>query len=221
MAITLMEMLYHFPRLKYIALIGIAAGSDSTAQQFGDLLIPTNVYNYEMGKYVEERVRRKDKIAVKLAQWILENHLPKAAVAQLYSEGCLVGLVVSIGMEPTSTDAVLIFDIYDRIKQPFTKYKILDTIETLLYRKLFNPTAYKRIRQIFELFSFNADAGLTLKLRKVEKILNKAEFLKIYSMPEGTLHLNKSLRVDAGHPRCLYRIQAICCLCLCAMQARG
>ena len=106
-----------------------------------------------------------------------------------------------MGMEPTSTDAVLIFDIYDRIKQPFTKYKILDAIETLLYRKLFNPADYKRIRQIFELFSFNADAGLTLKLRKVEKILNKAEFLKIYSMPEGTLHFNKALRVDAGPPR--------------------
>jgi hypothetical protein len=151
-----------------------------------------------------ERVSKKNKIAIKLAQWILENHLPKPAVAHLYSEGCLVGLVVSMGMEPNKGDAVLIFDIYDRIKEPFTKHKILDTIEIFLHRKLFDPADYKRIRQIFELFSFNADADLIQKLRKVEKLLNKAEFLRIYSIPEDTLGLNKTLRVDAGNPRFSY-----------------
>lgn len=51
MSITLMEILYGFPDLKFIALIGIAAGSDSQKQNFGDILIPKNVYNYESGKY--------------------------------------------------------------------------------------------------------------------------------------------------------------------------
>jgi nucleoside phosphorylase len=54
MSITLMEILYNFPQLKYVALIGIAAGSDSGSQNFGDVLIPEKVYNYESGKYVEE-----------------------------------------------------------------------------------------------------------------------------------------------------------------------
>lgn len=53
MSITLMEILYGFPQLKYVALVGIAAGSDSKKQNFGDILIPTKVYNYERGKYIE------------------------------------------------------------------------------------------------------------------------------------------------------------------------
>jgi nucleoside phosphorylase len=54
MSITLMEMMYGFSQLKYIALIGIAAGSDSELQSLGDILIPTKVYNYESGKYIEK-----------------------------------------------------------------------------------------------------------------------------------------------------------------------
>ncbi|HTA27545.1 MAG TPA: hypothetical protein VK809_07150 [Bacteroidia bacterium] len=53
MSITLMEILHFFPQLKYIGLIGIAAGSSSKNQNKGDILIPTTVYNYEMGKYTE------------------------------------------------------------------------------------------------------------------------------------------------------------------------
>ena len=53
MSITLMEILYAFPHLKYLGLIGIAAGSNSEKQNFGDILIPAKVYNYESGKYFE------------------------------------------------------------------------------------------------------------------------------------------------------------------------
>jgi nucleoside phosphorylase len=53
MSITLMELIYGFPQLKYLALIGIAAGSSSKDQNFGDILIPKTVYNYESGKYIE------------------------------------------------------------------------------------------------------------------------------------------------------------------------
>lgn len=56
MSITLMEILYAFPHLKYLGLIGIAAGSDSEKQNFGDILIPTKVYNYESGKYIEIKI---------------------------------------------------------------------------------------------------------------------------------------------------------------------
>ena len=54
MAITLMELIHIFRNLKYIGLIGIGAGSDSSQQKSGDLLIPKVVFNYEMGKYSEE-----------------------------------------------------------------------------------------------------------------------------------------------------------------------
>jgi nucleoside phosphorylase len=53
MAISLMETLNIFTSLKYLAVVGIAAGSDSNNQDFGDLLIPETVYNYESGKYTE------------------------------------------------------------------------------------------------------------------------------------------------------------------------
>lgn len=53
MSITLMELIYGFPQLKYLGLVGIAAGSNSKDQHFGDLLIPKTIYNYESGKYVE------------------------------------------------------------------------------------------------------------------------------------------------------------------------
>ncbi|MEI6348740.1 MAG: hypothetical protein WCP69_12405 [Bacteroidota bacterium] len=54
MTITLMEMLSDFS-LEYLALIGIAAGSDSENQDFGDLLIPTKIFNYESGKYTQDK----------------------------------------------------------------------------------------------------------------------------------------------------------------------
>lgn len=53
MTVTLMEMITGFTSLEYIALIGIAAGSDRTEQKLGDILIPKKVYNYEAGKYKE------------------------------------------------------------------------------------------------------------------------------------------------------------------------
>jgi nucleoside phosphorylase len=56
MSITLMEILYVFPHLKFLALVGIAAGFNSTKQNFGDILIPTKVYNYESGKYTEQTI---------------------------------------------------------------------------------------------------------------------------------------------------------------------
>lgn len=59
MSITLMEILYGFPQLKFLCLVGIAAGSDSKKQNFGDILIPTKVYNYESGKYYE--IQKDDK----------------------------------------------------------------------------------------------------------------------------------------------------------------
>lgn len=55
MAISLMEIQNTFPSLDYLALIGIAAGSDSKNQDFGDILIPESVYNYESGKYIETK----------------------------------------------------------------------------------------------------------------------------------------------------------------------
>ena len=53
MAVASMELINYFP-LKYLALIGIAAGAESKTQNLGDILIPTSVYNYESGKYFEE-----------------------------------------------------------------------------------------------------------------------------------------------------------------------
>ncbi|MES2478857.1 MAG: hypothetical protein V4561_07210 [Bacteroidota bacterium] len=52
MAIASMDLINSFP-LKYLALIGIAAGSDSKSQNLGDIVVPTAVYNYESGKYHE------------------------------------------------------------------------------------------------------------------------------------------------------------------------
>lgn len=52
MAVASMELINIFS-LKYLALLGIAAGSDSKSQNLGDILVPTAVYNYESGKYYE------------------------------------------------------------------------------------------------------------------------------------------------------------------------
>lgn len=57
MAISLMEMINTFKKLKYLSLIGIAAGSNSKEQDYGDLLIPETIYNYESGKYSESKNR--------------------------------------------------------------------------------------------------------------------------------------------------------------------
>lgn len=54
MAVASMELINIFS-LKYLALLGIAAGSDSNSQHLGNILVPTAVYNYESGKYFEEQ----------------------------------------------------------------------------------------------------------------------------------------------------------------------
>jgi nucleoside phosphorylase len=389
MAISLMELTHAFPGLKYIALIGIAAGSDSSTQSFGDLLIPKIVFNYEMGKYIEdesglmafrsdfsafyidediyqkimavannshivdlvwealptkkdhkikihsgnlicgsaviaskekvreieravarkyigidmesyaiaavnalkngqfpklfvikaisdfadsnkddseqeyakvisagflihvcsnvlitnpinsitldsktiepgktgkslefekykeisrefdsisiqdltERVDKKEQISIQLAELIVSKNLSKSDILKLYSEGSFVGLILSIILNPQSSDKLLLFGNIDRAKQFFTKHKMLEAIEKLLNRNIINKEDYIKLKDIFYFFYIGADESLAKKLRYMETLVDANLIIKTYSIENNNIRQNENLKVNSGNPR--------------------
>jgi len=85
MSINLTEIINVFSGLRYVGVIGIAAGANKESQKKGDILIPTAVFNYEMGKYIEIPDENNPEISRVIFESDYESHHIDSSIQQKIS----------------------------------------------------------------------------------------------------------------------------------------
>lgn len=161
-------------------------------------------YENIQAEKMEEKVRKKNEIGGGMGEFIIRQGIPKADISVLYSENNLVGLLFAIIIAPQSGDHVILLNVYNRIKQSFSRHKLVEALTTLAEKK-FIPTSDKsKLAAMLKSFIPDHSPSLPRQIGRAMTSLGDMDCIRAYTVLKGKLKINTDLRITHGAPRCDY-----------------
>ena len=145
-----------------------------------------------------ERVKAKERIGSSLGEYVTRHELSRSDIANLYSEGALVGLLYSIITNPIATDAALLIKIHSRLKQPFSWFVLVDAVSALLSKRLILGTDRNTFLDMLKELYHHGHVNLQKKIAGLWPKLRGFDAIQYLSLQKGNLMLNQNIRYFTG-----------------------
>ncbi len=148
-----------------------------------------------------QRVKKKEELGTSLGEYIARHELVRSDVANLYSEGALVGLLYFIITNPIETDPALLLKIHTRLNHPFSWFLLVDAVSILLRKKLIIDRDRDAFLELLKELYQKDHTKLRQKIASIWSEMKSFGAIQYLSANTGNLLPNGKIKVASGEPK--------------------